>query len=228
MKPLAPQCTQGPPALRLRRSALALAALVVAWALLRLLEAPALSAPRTDPGAGSARGGSVLPLAQRPSAAATGTAKVPLRSDDAPRFSAELPLDRGPDLPSWWDWLRWGCLASLLAVGAALVLRVRAGAPQARPSRWPWRGGWQRWLAPGGSGPPLQVLRSARLTPRASVHVVRWDDREWLIGCAEHGMTLLAERPSARQPCAEPSGAAAARPPAPMASAGAAPAEEKR
>jgi hypothetical protein len=55
---------------------------------------------------------------------------------------------------------------------------------------------WLRWLSPTLRGHPVQILQSTRLTPRATVHVLVWDGKEWLVGCAEHGITVLGQRAS--------------------------------
>lgn len=45
------------------------------------------------------------------------------------------------------------------------------------------------------SGPaPVLRLSSQALTPQASVHAVRWDGEEFLVGCTAHSVTLLSRR----------------------------------
>ena len=54
-------------------------------------------------------------------------------------------------------------------------------------------GGWRRILSPASTS-SLRLLSSVRLSPRASVHVVQWDGREWLLACSDERVTQLAER----------------------------------
>lgn len=48
--------------------------------------------------------------------------------------------------------------------------------------------------------PRLQVVHSARLTPKHSVHEVEWHGRSFLLACAEHDVCLIAEAPVAATP----------------------------
>ncbi|WP_198971503.1 flagellar biosynthetic protein FliO [Xylophilus sp. ASV27] len=41
--------------------------------------------------------------------------------------------------------------------------------------------------------PRLQVVHSARLTPKHSVHEVQWQGRSFLLACAEQDISLIAE-----------------------------------
>jgi Flagellar biosynthesis protein, FliO len=93
---------------------------------------------------------------------------------------SRLPLQHDPD-PGW------GGIGMLQLALAGIVLAV-------------WIG-WLAWRRKGLSGmfrpaqrDGLKVLQSTALTARASLHVVRWDGREWLLGCTERGITPLAER----------------------------------
>jgi Flagellar biosynthesis protein, FliO len=63
------------------------------------------------------------------------------------------------------------------------------------------KNGWWRLISPAKPN-GLRVIQSASLTPRASVHVVQWDGREWLVGCTERGLTELGQRvlPAAPDP----------------------------
>jgi hypothetical protein len=87
-------------------------------------------------------------------------------------------------------------VALILALAAAVLLRARRRRPALPPAGENRRRGWLSWLPGALARPPLQVLHSTRLTPRASVHVLVWDDKEWLVGCTEQGVTMLGQRPS--------------------------------
>ena len=48
----------------------------------------------------------------------------------------------------------------------------------------------------GGSGNPMQVLRSAALGPRERLVTVRYRDREYLLGVATGGVNLIDSWPA--------------------------------
>lgn len=93
---------------------------------------------------------------------------------------SRLPLQHDPD-PGWTG------VGALQLVLAGIVLAVWVGWLMWR------RGGMRRIFSPAQQG-GLKVVQSTALTARASLHVVRWDGREWLLGCTEHGIAPLAER----------------------------------
>ncbi len=70
-------------------------------------------------------------------------------------------------------------LLALLAVAAVWLWIRRRGAA----------------VLPASTG-PLRTVRSTRLTPHHSLHVVEWEGRRLLVGCAEHAIALLAETPA--------------------------------
>ena len=117
------------------------------------------------------------------SALAWGCAVLPVAAAAEP--GAETPLARFPlqhDADPGWGGVG---LLQLLLAGVVLAVWI----------------GWLMWRRKGLRGmfavPPrdgLKVMQSTALTARASLHVVRWDGREWLFGCTEHGITPLAER----------------------------------
>jgi hypothetical protein len=68
-----------------------------------------------------------------------------------------------------------------------------------------------KWRKPGGSargtgngllsllsrGQPvdgIRVLQSVRLTPRSTLHVIRWDGKDLIVGCAEGAIAILGSR----------------------------------
>jgi hypothetical protein len=58
---------------------------------------------------------------------------------------------------------------------------------------------WLKWFAPANDPKGVRVLQSTRLTPRATLHVLHWDAKEWLVGCTEHSVTLIAQREAEAQ-----------------------------
>lgn len=104
---------------------------------------------------------------------------------------AQLPLRRA-DQEAAVTSLGWRSLFLLLMVGAG------GGA-------WLL---WRRGMVPGGGEaslhgrlpgelPAVRRLSSHALTPQASVHAVRWQGEELLLGCTAQQVTLLARRPHA-------------------------------
>jgi flagellar biogenesis protein FliO len=60
---------------------------------------------------------------------------------------------------------------------------------------------WLRMLARALARSPreghaVQRLSSQALTPQASVHTVRWQGEDLLLGCTAQQVTLLARRPT--------------------------------
>lgn len=60
---------------------------------------------------------------------------------------------------------------------------ARAGARLLRP-----------WRLAAGTDAPLEVLRAVRLTPDASLHVVRWSGEDLLLACSSGGVEVLRRR----------------------------------
>ncbi|WP_419688236.1 hypothetical protein ACN22W_30085 [Burkholderia theae] len=81
-----------------------------------------------------------------------------------------------------------------LAVGTVwLVSRKRRG--QTAGLRWVRFA--SRMTRVGGGGNDGAVVRqSFRLGGAATMHVVAWGEREWLIGCSAAGLTVVAEQPA--------------------------------
>ena len=52
---------------------------------------------------------------------------------------------------------------------------------------------WMKWLAAGGAE-GMRVIQSSRLTAKASVHILHWDDKEWMVGVTDQGIALLGQR----------------------------------
>jgi flagellar biogenesis protein FliO len=79
--------------------------------------------------------------------------------------------------------------------GVGLLQLAMAGIVLAAWIGWlVWRGKGLRGMFRPVARDGLKLVQSTALTARASLHVVRWDGREWLLGCTERGITPLAER----------------------------------
>lgn len=98
---------------------------------------------------------------------------------------------------------------AILVLAGAAVLRWKAGVrPPASSGAARGLGAWLHRAGAGVAAERLRVLQSARLTAHASVHVVQWDGRDWLLGCTEQGMTVIEQRGS--PPSAGPGASATA------------------
>lgn len=126
----------------------------------------------------------------------------------------EIPVRRASEHPvSGAAPLRWVLILGVaLVAGIVLVQgRRRAAAPRgAAPLGLGSSLG--RWLRGAGADGGARLVQSIRLTPRASVHVLRWEGEDWLLACGEGPVTLLGRR------AGQPDGAPAC---APVADAGA-------
>lgn len=109
----------------------------------------------------------------------------------AVRSSADLPLRRDPPPGGEGRGVRAAIFLALLALGGAAVVALQRR--RLAGSRGAADAGWKRWLA-AGADVPVRVRFSARLSPRASVHVVEWNGEEWLVGAGDAQVTLLGKR----------------------------------
>lgn len=57
---------------------------------------------------------------------------------------------------------------------------------------------------PGRTSPPLVRLAAQPLTPRASVHALRWGSEEFLVACTDTSTVLIARRPAEEEGGGEP------------------------
>jgi len=114
------------------------------------------------------------------------------------RLPSSIPLRRDPETALATRAMgSFQVLAVMILVAAIVLWYLRkrnlsgdGGAPfQARD--------WRKWLTPTTHRDELRVIQSARLNPKVSLHVFRWDAKEWLVGCNENGLTLLGQRPTA-------------------------------
>jgi hypothetical protein len=96
---------------------------------------------------------------------------------------------RDSDLPDRSHVIRAvAAVAVTLAAGTAWLASRRRRGRTASP-------GWTRFARSGdGTGPGAVVRQSIRLSGAATLHVVAWEGREWLIGCSTAGLTVVAEQ----------------------------------
>lgn len=106
--------------------------------------------------------------AATPAASAVLPASLPLRRDAEP----------GSGAPGWEAFV---ALLALTGMGGAWLV---------------WRRSPRKAAGSSGSarGGPLTRLASQALTPQASVHAVRWNGEELLLGCTAQQVTLLSRR----------------------------------
>lgn len=120
-------------------------------------------------------------LASAPCTASTvATGDAPLASQG--KLPTSLPVRRyGGDSQGGIGW------SPLVGLG---VLAVGAG------GWWAWarQTGRRRLRHHPGQGAAIVRLSSQGLTPHASVHAVRWNGEEYLLGCTSQGVTLLSRR----------------------------------
>ena len=165
---------------------------------LLLLFGPFRGSDSTDPGGGKLEAtaaaaptdGSRLPASERLPASALRTrggakgAEPDGRNPLVPGQKVKAPAT-GAGVPKMPD--TWQVIASLIGVlllgviGLGVLRRVRnaqigAGRPE-------------------GGAPPLALLQSLRLTPKHTVHVVRFDEQVLLLGEAEAGLNVLQALP---------------------------------
>lgn len=105
----------------------------------------------------------------------------------------------------------WLVLIVLLGIAGAVLWFVRARRSAGITPGAPRVLHWLRALVPGSVDAPLRVVHSVRLTSRASVHVLRWDGREWLVGCTDHALTAIAQRSPPAEEEGGPHGTRASR-----------------
>jgi hypothetical protein len=77
----------------------------------------------------------------------------------------------------------------VMVLSVALIRARRAAASGAGARGLP--GLWAAWLRPSDAVGGLRLVQTVRLTPRASLHLVRWNDRELLVACSERGVEWL-------------------------------------
>lgn len=117
--------------------------------------------------------------------------RAAIGSGGVARLAPEIPVQRQASEPVGGSFSTPRLLISfaILALGAAVAFGLRrpGGARSSgvmRNLRLPWGTRTERDAS-------LVVVDSARLTGRASLHVVQWRGGEWLIACADGSVTLL-------------------------------------
>lgn len=132
--------------------------------------------------------------AESPAHEAAGMSDSDKANAESGRLPASIPLRREAeaDGSAMFGTTQLLMVVAVLAVstwGLSRWLRSRASSAESRPTGWLGR-------FAGRSGiDAAQVVSSSRLTGKASLHVVEWDRQQWLIGCTEHSVSVLAKRP---------------------------------
>lgn len=104
------------------------------------------------------------------------------RASTPAALPASLPLRREPEpAAGGGSWMVASGALVLLAFGGTLMAGRRRG----------WR--WLQVPARHEPGPVRTASQS--LTAQASVHAIRWNDEELLLGCTAQQVTVLARRP---------------------------------
>ncbi|RKP48425.1 flagellar biosynthetic protein FliO [Trinickia fusca] len=150
--------------------------------------------------------GSLLPStawAQAASASASASA-----SDGTVHLPASLPLVRRGDSPLTGGGAHWAALVTLaaLALAATFAVRLRrraSGQGASALARLPFG------LGGAPTDASARLVQSVRLTPKATMHVVQWDRREWLIACTDQTVSVLGERTGGTSAAGHVSGGAA-------------------
>lgn len=109
-------------------------------------------------------------------------------------LSGALPLRQEAGAVDAGGWMPALVLLALLAVAGGLAVWHRGGGALSAALRRTTR-------APH---PVPARLASVALTPQASVHVVRWQGEELLLGCTSQQVTVLARKPGAAAAGEEP------------------------
>lgn len=111
---------------------------------------------------------------------------------------------------AWWRVFAALLLCLVLAVGAALALRVRmrglpASRPAAKASLTELAAALWRKLPSGGNVEPgeLQLLESIRLSHQIDVCRIRFRDEDYLVAASAQGLVLLGKAPAASKQEAE-------------------------
>lgn len=142
--------------------------------------------------------GLVLMVANAVSNAQQAASQVPVVGNSgaataASSLPADIPVRRESEdraaSSGQWAFLLWGVI---VLAGATWVWARRRQKTSSGETggRWSWIQGSGKTP---GTGP--RTMGQTRLTPRHSLHTVQWHGAEYLIGCSDHGMQLLAQRP---------------------------------
>jgi Flagellar biosynthesis protein, FliO len=148
---------------------------------------------------------SFSPMVRAAAATESAAPAVELSPAESQKIPSDIPLrrDTASDAanPAATVWPTTAVLLGLAALLGWSLRRKRLGKSAAASvpgSRhhpmWPMPIG--RWLA-GSATAPVQVLSNQRLTPRHSVHLIQWQGRTYLLGCAEHHVTVIDSAPLA-------------------------------
>lgn len=153
--------------------------------------------------------GSLLPSTAWADAASAPAPTSAAASDGTVHLPASLPLVRRGDSPLTGGGAHWAALVTLaaLALAATFAVRLRrraGGQGTSALARLPFG------LGGATTDDNARLVQSMRLTPKATMHVVQWDRREWLIACTDQTVAVLGERPGGASATGHASGGGAA------------------
>lgn len=128
---------------------------------------------------------------QTPSASSTARSSVKV---EAGRISGSIPVKRESEPEGGATWGVPQLLLAVAVLGGLLWwlpkrLRARSSSGGSLNTRMLSRMVGQK------NGDHPRVLSSSRLVGKASLHVIEWDHQQWLVGCTEHHVSVLAKRP---------------------------------
>lgn len=146
------------------------------WLLLAVLALPVTQPVHAIEGKSSTAGTTSLP------------SDIPLRRD-----AADADTGSGRAVFVIWSVLALGALV-WIAIGWSRRHQHR-GVEAGTPLTGDWKSDITKVFGRAANA-DLRVLGSARIGARNSVHVVAWQQKEYLLGSSEQGLTLLDQRQS--------------------------------
>lgn len=125
-------------------------------------------------------------VAQSAPHASSASPQAPSSAQLSPKsLPADLPLRRDESSPSMGS---AGYVVWLLAVIAAMAVLWAVRSRQGNSA------GWLMKLRSGDHEPALKLLATRQLGPSSSLQVVKWADKEFLLGCTPQSISVLDSR----------------------------------
>jgi hypothetical protein len=112
----------------------------------------------------------------------------------AVRIPAEIPVRRASEAGESAPGSLRGVVIGLTILIALAVVTARVKKSGLGNARNRGASAWLGRLARGAQADGVRVVQSVRLSPRSSLHVVRWDGRELLVACGDAGTSVLGSR----------------------------------
>lgn len=118
----------------------------------------------------------------------------------AVRIPAEIPVRRAGERTGAGSGSLRGLVIGLTMLVALAVVTARLKKAGAGSGENGGPSAWLRLLSTRKKQDRLQVVESVRLTPRSSLHVVRWDGRELLVASGDSTISVLGSSVTASSP----------------------------